>query len=66
MTSYKEQLMHLYKIVRGGDFNKMAILILRNYLDLFMHGYKFFDAISTEMKIQETENYIFDLLGSKD
>ena len=39
--------MNVYNIVHGGEFNKMAIWILRNY---FMRGYKFLNAIFTEMK----------------
>ena len=37
--------------MHGGDFNKTNGKF--NFTKLFMHGYKFLNAISTEMKIKK-------------
>ena len=48
--------MHVYNIVHGGDCNKNCNF---NFSKLSMHGYKFLNAILTEMKTSEKETYIF-------
>ena len=54
--------MHVYTIVHGGEFNKKdnKFWILRNF---FMHGYKFLNAIFTEMKIKQKEEIFFWSFG---
>ena len=47
MAISKEQLMYVYKILHGGDFNKNGKI---NFTKLYMHGQKFLNAILTEMK----------------
>ena len=59
--------MHVYKIVHGGDVNKnVNFNCTKLFMHGFMHGYKFLNAILTEMKTEEKENYVLDPLGSKD
>ena len=45
--------MYVYKSVHRGDFNKNGKL---NFTKLFLHGYKFLNAILTEMKLNRKEN----------
>ena len=52
--------MHVYKIVDGGEVNKNSNMNLRNY---FMHGYKFLNAIFTEIKIEEREEILIWSFG---
>jgi len=44
--------MHVYKIVHGCDFNTYDKF---NLTKQFLHGYKFLNAILTEMKTFEEE-----------
>ena len=52
MAISEEQLMHVYKIVHGGDVNKnVNFNCTKLFMHGFMHGYKFLNAILTEMNI---------------